>query len=264
MNGPRATFGFPEEWDAFIERHPGFPLVLEHLKKALEIAFIREFTTAEPLDRVVFQLGNVCRQDFFEILLLAGNGYGLGALKLLRGMFERAITARYLASHPAMIDAYFRDGAREKKKLMDEILATVGPTALTAAQIQRARADFDALVNANPGDAGDRMPDFVSRGRALPADGSIWKLRAFGYYRPLFQTHASVHSIIARLENTDRGIAFDGGTHRDEADSALMTAHNVLLDVLALQGTHFHLADLPMDECVRDWMSTWGETKGTE
>jgi hypothetical protein len=32
-----------------------------------------------------------------EILLLSANGYGIGAQKLVRGMYERAVTARYLS-----------------------------------------------------------------------------------------------------------------------------------------------------------------------
>ena len=47
---------------------------------------------SEPIDRVLFWLGNVCREDFSEILLLAANGYGIGALKLFRGLYERVVT----------------------------------------------------------------------------------------------------------------------------------------------------------------------------
>ncbi len=35
-----------------------------------------------------------------EILLLAGNGYGVGAQKLLRGLYGAAVTARYISQHP--------------------------------------------------------------------------------------------------------------------------------------------------------------------
>ena len=40
-------------------------------------------------------LGRICVEEFNEILLLAGNGRGVGALKVLRGMFERAVYVRF-------------------------------------------------------------------------------------------------------------------------------------------------------------------------
>jgi hypothetical protein len=47
-------------------------------------------------DRVVFYLGRVAADDFSELLILSGNGYGIGALKVLRGMYERVVTAAFI------------------------------------------------------------------------------------------------------------------------------------------------------------------------
>src|SRR5262249_31250028 len=41
--------------------------------------------------------------DFFDIVLLAVHGYGFGALKLLRPLYERVVTAMYLMAHPAEV-----------------------------------------------------------------------------------------------------------------------------------------------------------------
>lgn len=72
----------------------------------LTIAFIRTGQTDKPVDRVIFYFGRLCVEDFVEILLLCGNGYGFGATKILRGMFERVITARYLQSNPQFADDF--------------------------------------------------------------------------------------------------------------------------------------------------------------
>jgi hypothetical protein len=45
-------------------------------------------------------LGRICVEDFNEILLLAGNGYGIGAQKILRGMYERAVTSADILANP--------------------------------------------------------------------------------------------------------------------------------------------------------------------
>ena len=47
-----------------------------------------------------------CADEFQEILLLCGNGFGSGAQKLLRGLYERAITAHYLHEHPDAAELY--------------------------------------------------------------------------------------------------------------------------------------------------------------
>lgn len=55
---------------------------------------------------MIFYLGRLCAEEFNEILLLAGNGYGIGAFKLLRGMYERSVTAYRLHLHPELIDDF--------------------------------------------------------------------------------------------------------------------------------------------------------------
>ncbi len=86
---PKITFGRPDEQEAFVESHRLFFERFLNLQAALNIAFRREETTSGLADMVVFFLGRLCVEDFTEILLLCGNGYGMGAMKLLRGMYER-------------------------------------------------------------------------------------------------------------------------------------------------------------------------------
>jgi hypothetical protein len=40
--------------------------------------------------------GRMCMEEFFEILLMCGNGYGIGAEKILRGFWEKAVTPKCL------------------------------------------------------------------------------------------------------------------------------------------------------------------------
>jgi hypothetical protein len=59
-----------------------------------------ERQTLQPADRVVFLMGSLCWEDFQEILLLSGNGYGIGASKVLRSLYEHAVAAQHVAKHP--------------------------------------------------------------------------------------------------------------------------------------------------------------------
>lgn len=50
---------------------------------------------------VVFYLGRAAADDFGELMILAGNGRGFGAYKILRGMYERIVTAAFIAKYPS-------------------------------------------------------------------------------------------------------------------------------------------------------------------
>ena len=50
--------------------------------------------------RSIFYLSYIVWEDLNEILVLSSNGLMRGAMKILRGMFERTVTLSYLALHP--------------------------------------------------------------------------------------------------------------------------------------------------------------------
>jgi hypothetical protein len=56
------------------------------------------------------------------LLLLAGNGCGLGAQKLLRGLYERAVTAAHLIQHLDEVEAYLNYHRVAQHKLLSAIM----------------------------------------------------------------------------------------------------------------------------------------------
>ena len=66
-------------------------------------------------------LGRHVPEDFSEILLLCGNGYGIGALKLLRGMYERVVTMAYLLKHPEKAQDFVDRHLIEKQKCLNHL-----------------------------------------------------------------------------------------------------------------------------------------------
>src|SRR5690349_2940636 len=88
--------GEPEEWKAFAISHQDFLRCAQKLFDTGDLLFDRSFAPKGPADQVIFGLCFLCFEDFREIYTLAGNGLGFGAAKILRGMFERVVTAAYL------------------------------------------------------------------------------------------------------------------------------------------------------------------------
>lgn len=60
-----------------------------------------------PIDRALMTLGWICAHDFQEILVLCGNGLGIGGLKLLRGLYEKAVVMQYLSAYPDEVQEFF-------------------------------------------------------------------------------------------------------------------------------------------------------------
>src|SRR4029077_8728426 len=83
--------------------------------------------------------------------------------------------------------------------------------------------------------------DFASMARAT----CLGKLLALGYYIPLRNAHATVASMLSRMEaGQNGGIAFAGAAQRKEADNALRVSHNIILDALRVEDEHFSVPGL--------------------
>jgi hypothetical protein len=125
----KLMFGNTEEQHDFAQRNARFFDRFDNLKTALSMAFVREGESDFPIDRLVFYSGRVCAEDFNEILLLAANGYGFGATKLVRGMFERLVTAIFLHQKPEFADDYFDFYWVSQRKELQTALEVFGPQA---------------------------------------------------------------------------------------------------------------------------------------
>src|SRR5262249_23186284 len=68
-------------------------------------------------NKLAFFLCRIAVDDFGEIVILAGNAKGVGAYKILRGMYERIVTASYLSQNPSQVDLFIDDLVLKNWKL---------------------------------------------------------------------------------------------------------------------------------------------------
>lgn len=78
------------------------------------------------MEDIGFNLGETCRRDFLEIAFLAVNGHGAAAQKLLRGLYERAVTLEYIRRSPDKAERFVRYGAIQEYKVLKVALELVG------------------------------------------------------------------------------------------------------------------------------------------
>jgi hypothetical protein len=101
---------------------------------------------------------------------------------------------------------------------------------------------------------------------AMAKATSLGKLIVPGYYVPLRQAHATVASLLARLEDSPGGgLAFVARAQRKEADTAVRVALNILIEVFQVQYDRFK--DLQLQQqihtCVKDFMDIYSKSSAS-
>lgn len=270
------TIGNPTEQAQFCDEHR---LLLEKLSKLNEVvntAFMGKLEVSSIIDKLVFSLGYSCTEDFGEILLLCGNGYGIGAQKILRGMYERAVTAWYLHDHPEKAEVFLDFGGVRQYQFMKKVKETFGETLYDAhpdgrknleearVRYEKAKQKFmiackrcgDPRLNHNWTEL-----DFVSMASKVEVLGLPAIIRA-AYDIPTQQAHATMSALLSKMELRLEGRVVVGRSVKQERNavkSALCIAHIILLRVLRLQFMHFGLATLeqPLQCCDQDFGDIW-------
>jgi Family of unknown function (DUF5677) len=260
----RLVFGFQGEWEDFHRRHVLFLERFPHLMEAITTAFLRTAYFSEAIDKFIFMYGRLCCEDFAEILLCCGNGYGQAATKLVRGLYERAVTLLYLKDNPESMEDFLDFHHVSQRKLLASIRETMGadviPEEISAGVEQSYQEVKERFMVTDCETCGTKRVnhtwnklDFVAMAKKTP----LGQLIVPGYYLPLRQAHSTVASLLSRLEETEGGgVGFIPSAQREAADDALMTAHNIILLVLEAQEEHFKLVSLKkqLEVCRDDFM----------
>ena len=94
------------------KRFPRFVSCYPRLHDAIKQAFACALdlsTGNDKADIAIYGLGRLCLEDFTEIVFLVENDFGYGALKLLRGLYERVVVAEIIIESPVEEAARFYD-----------------------------------------------------------------------------------------------------------------------------------------------------------
>lgn len=268
---PEITFGFPEEWQAFVDRHPEFLPRFPNIGKAIDVAFNRTFRSTGLLDKTVYFLGRLIAEEFMEILLVCANGYGIGAEKLVRGMYERAVTARYLRGHPEELENYLSFHKVAAHKMLKAVEASMGNNIFSPEQATEIEREFSEvrerfLVTDCKVCKTTRLNHtWSSRDLVSMAliSGDLRRLLVPAYYLPTREAHSTIGAIFSRLDpeaaGRGEGFLFDGSAQRARADQALLVAHHIVLNALDLQKQLFRLDALEpiLQTCLEDFLVIW-------
>lgn len=259
-------YGFADAATAFDRRHPQWRDVFSRLSDALNLAFTRIEVMDSAVQKIAHFYGRLIVEDFMEIFLVAANGYGFAALKLLRSIYEHAVTLEYLNDHPDEVQGFIDYDAVQQFKLMQPIFETFGTGALpadTVADITRKYEEAkEKFMVTDCKKCGTKRVNHSWNKLNFPAMAKkteLGQIIVHGYYIPLRHAHSTFKSITERLEKSERALGFKPESEPKVADEALMTAHNCLLVALGVQQKRFRIEGLEaaIDRCVRDWALVW-------
>jgi hypothetical protein len=250
----RFTFGPEAEWDNFTLRHPRFIARFPELTRIMNQVVVRRLEHSTLADRVTFYLGRLAVEDFNEILLNAGNGYGVAAIKLLRSLYERVVTMMFLICHPEKTTDFLDYDRVHTRKAINHMAMTGVDTT------QHFTAEFLAGVESRYQAVKDRFTEVVCAKCGTKRPSMSWTTTglaamakqvdfAANYpnlaYFPTLQIHTTAHAIMTRLDQGEAGgTAFKAEPQRNQADIALSGAHLCLTVMLEEQTRHFSLASI--------------------
>jgi hypothetical protein len=265
-------FGNPGEEEDFLRRHSEFVARFQNIELAIETAFTRALSEESRERVILFLLGRSCCEELMEILLLCAQGYGIGAHKVLRGMYENAVTARHLAAHPEDTSSFMEFHHVQKHKLLGAIERSFGTDVIPSVEAAAAKEAFEAVKErffvVDCKTCGTKRlsyswtkVDFVTMASRVP---TLADLIVQAYYEPTKHTHSSIGALLARLDTSGDAVVPKGAPQRELADDALLAAHRVILDVLRLHMEQFAVPSLVaiVEACEQDFVEIWKPKTG--
>ena len=193
-----------------------------------------------------------------------------------RSLYERAITLRYLHEHPEELTDFWDYHHVASYKLMVPVDETLGMKTISDEMRAKLKADYardvkDRFMVTVCEKCGTKRVnhtwsklDFVSMSKKT---GVIGRLIIPGYYTPLRHAHATVGALLSRIEDNEvEGLSFSPTAQRKEADDALMSAQNIIVDVLNVQDERFKIPGLEaqIQRVIDDFGDMYGKPKRDE
>jgi hypothetical protein len=274
---PWVTFSDAKVWSNLERDYAGICEVFLRLAGTMKKAFEHD-ETSDPRNLAVYSTGRLACEDLVEIAFLAEHGYGFAALKLLRGIYERTVVGRYIASDPEQAQRFYDYHIIDRHKF-SERASSVYASDWPLMQDSESETTFEAMKKqfkyAPCVECGRSTQDSFSN-HSLPAlarkasvvgqivlqDGTVKVTTMEDAYLlgaaiPNAHIHASMWSFLQHLKS-DGDVLTWNSIQEYPAEFALSFAHANMLEAFESQN---HFINLGLEEEIkdrgRDWHRIW-------
>jgi hypothetical protein len=260
---PALVLGHPEFVRRVQEAFPRFFEIIPRVTDSLNDLTGRAHPSPEPYQRVILNLGILTGISALELVTLAGNGFGLGAMKIARTVMETAINAEYLRRFPNECDLYLHWHWVEQHKLLTYVRENAPELLpqLSTEELARVEVQYAAVRSRFAKPNGELRSSWCSLNLADRAARTDFS-EAFRLINPL--SSQLIHGTFGGLSRH-----FDLGQHEhrisippslEYVDQALIGTHMCMVRMVeTLAETFSWVPCNPVPELWKDFHYAWGK-----
>ena len=189
--------------------------------------------------------------------------------RILRSLFEKAVTADYLSAHPDEAENFLDYSWVHIRKTVNHQRNVYKRNLLPAEEIDEINQEYEKVKDkfqeplckkcgtTKPQMSWSRL-DIGSMARA--ANSPLQSLYYFCYLLPTLQSHTTMPAIFEglKIEGEEGHVYLSIDPQREEAKNALQRSHLIMLNVLNRQNEHFDLGiDEELWERAKDLDESW-------
>lgn len=256
------NFGHPQFWKVALEAFPRGFGVIGNVVTAANSLSEDTYTNQDPFKRALVQLSALSTQAVTELIILVGNGHGIGALKITRTLLEYATNAVWLKDNPDERELFMEWHFVEQQYLLrymrdHGIAIDLGPERLRRADEEFARVR--PLFENRNGRVRSSWSRRTVRERA--AASGLGQAYSLLYSQTSKVIHGTIGGLAQQLRLGEDGqrAAFVDPPSLDHCDLALRFGHMFALMVLRV------LADVcevdsnpPLNQLDEEFQYAWG------
>jgi hypothetical protein len=117
----------PDTWDEFVKEHPQFPdLMWKWISLSQNLLRASTVRSGDDLGFLICGFVMASLVDLNDILTLAHNRSRSGSAKILRSIYERTVTLKYLAANPSDVPKFIGYQSVDWQQVIDQCESKLG------------------------------------------------------------------------------------------------------------------------------------------
>jgi len=237
-----ANIGTKQQWQPYFDQYPG---LMDALNGLIEVS--RKYAAPVPLPsfahKIVFALVQVTIEESWEIFLLIANNYNTGATKMLRGLYERALTIAHISQNPEKAQRFADYGFIQEHRIIgpalklmseDSLKEHIKPTTVTG--IRQGYEEHKALFKITDCKTCGTTRiahcwDIDMTSMAEKVGKGFPQLLLIAYTIPTLQAHATIASALSRVKSSGDSHTFDYDANRGHEVFSFVSIFSLMIAI---------------------------------
>lgn len=206
----------------------------------------------EPNKRILLTMGMCILQDYDEVLAMWSLGFGDGATKLVRPLYEKVLTFSYLAAHPNEITDFTDYNSVQWNKILTEgaVASEEGENWISAEERERITSEYARvrdryrMTDCKKCKTEKTMPSWTKKGTPELAAATHPVMRGMyfnGFLAPTLTIHPTFVTMATQCQVTDGKLEFNREVLEEDNDAAFGVAISMIFVTISTMNDFFSL-----------------------